>query len=71
MLERIAAWLVTFLLEYLSGKATAFIEEKAAVLRRDSERGEINEANHKAYNEALTRAERIRDAENLLNRIRA
>ncbi len=70
VLDSILAWLAGWILNYLLGKAVAATKDAAADLKRDEERGVINEANVKAYNGATTRADRIRAATDLLNGVR-
>lgn len=67
MMEGILSWIVKLLLEYLFGKAATAVQEKAKELARDKERGEINEANVKAYEEAKDRESRRRAALDLVN----
>jgi hypothetical protein len=66
----IESWLImllTKLLEVLIGKATDAISQYADKIAQDQERGEVNEANQKAYAEAVDRADRIKRAGELLN----
>lgn len=67
-LTTILEWIAGQILAYLLGKATSAIEQKAADVERDKARGEVNDANVKAYEEANDRADRIRAATDLLNR---
>ena len=69
-LESILMWLVGQVLNYFLGKATQAIQDHAADVARDKERGEINDANVKAYEEAKDRADSIKAATDLLNRVR-
>lgn len=67
----ILEWLIGWLLNWLLGKATTAIEKKTIEIARDKERGETNDANVKAYEEANDRAARIKAAQDLLNRSHA
>lgn len=64
----ILEWLAGWLLNYLLGKAISETKIKLDQLQLDKERGQINDENVAAYNEAKTREERRRDALLLLNR---
>lgn len=70
MFQAILMWLAERILNYLLGRATDAVIEKAKEVERDKERGETNEANVKAYEEALDRQARRRAALDLLNRSR-
>lgn len=70
MLESILAWIAEKILKYLLNLAAVKLEETAADLKQDQERKVTNDANIKAYNEANTRADRIKAATDLLNRTR-
>lgn len=61
-------WLLTFILDYLRKQATAAFYRAAEKKAEATKRGEINDENVKAYEEALTRKERIDAATDLLNR---
>lgn len=63
--EWLAGWLLNWLLSRLTKRAV----ETAEQVKLDHERGEINDANVKAYEEANERADRIRAAGRLLNRL--
>lgn len=62
-------WLVEQVLSYFLGKATKAIEDHAADVARDKARGEINDTNTKAYEDAVDRASSIKAATDLLNRV--
>lgn len=70
MFESILIWLAERILNYLLGRAVEAAQDKVKEIERDKERGEINEANVKAYEEAADRESRRREAVNLLNRSR-
>lgn len=63
ILEAIATWLLTQLLNYLLGKATQAVSDAQEQLKRD----QTNAANQKAYDDATTRASRVTSALALLN----
>ncbi len=67
MIETWLMWLLTKLLEILVGKATDAINKAVSDMKRDKERGEVNEANVKAYQDAVDRKSRIDAATSLLN----
>lgn len=69
-LESILIWIAEKVLNYLLGRATDAVIEHEKEVARDKERGEINDANTKAYEEANDRAARIKAATDLLNRSR-
>lgn len=69
MLEGILSWILEKVLAFLLGKATAAVTQAVDDLAEAKKRGEINEANIKAYEEAKDRADRIRSATALLNRV--
>lgn len=62
------AWILQKILDWLLSRAIAEVNERTAELVRDRERKEINEKNIKAYEESLSRMERINAAIDLLNR---
>ncbi len=68
MLESILMWLVEKILSYFLGRATQAVIDHEADVARDKERGEINDANTKKYEDAVSRADRIKAATDLLNR---
>ncbi len=61
-------WLAEKILYWLLGKAATAVQEHAAEVARDEERGKINEDNVKAYEDSKNRAERRQAALDLLNR---
>lgn len=67
-LEDILAWLVEKILIYLLNRAASAVTDAAKDMERDKERGEINDENVKAYEEANERKERIHLSLDLLNR---
>lgn len=64
----ILEWIGVQVLNYLLAYFTKKVEQKVEDIKRDEERGEINEANTKAYEDANDRAARIKAALHLLNR---
>ena len=68
MLERLASWLLAFILDYLYKKAKVAVEELVEEQKLAAERGAVNEENVRRYEEALDRKERIDAALELLNR---
>lgn len=69
-LTSILTWIAGQVLRYLLGLVTDQVIKKAEEVKRDQERGEINEANVKAYEESNDRLDRIKRAGELLNRVR-
>lgn len=69
-MEAILSWFVKKVLEVLLNKLVAYMNELSEQIKRDKERGETNEANIKAYEEALERKDRIKRATDLLNGVR-
>lgn len=69
-LESILTWILGWILKYLADKTTAAVIDKLQDVERDKQREQVNEANVKAYDEAVARADRIRAATDLLNRVR-
>lgn len=67
-LEGIAAWFMKKLLDYLLNRAIVEVNAKLAQMKLDQQRGEINEKNVKAYEEASDRRGKIDAALDLLNR---
>lgn len=67
-LEGIGAWLLKQLLAWLFNLATNAIQKHEDQVLEDKKRGEINDKNVKAYEEAQDRASRIAAALKLLNR---
>jgi hypothetical protein len=65
--EAILSWFLKKVLEVLLSRLVAFVQEKAEEIKRDKERGAVNEANQKAYDEAVDRLDRIKRAGELLN----
>ncbi len=63
-LNWLAGYIVSWLLSLLAKK----VASHAADIIQDKERGEVNEANTKKYEDAVTEEERIRAALDLLNR---
>lgn len=61
-------WIAGKILNYLLGRAVDATKEKLQEIERDKERGETNEANVKAYEEAQDRESRRKAAIDLLNR---
>lgn len=70
MLNTILSFIVTKVLEWLLRTLKVEVEEHLADLAEQKRRGEINEANVKAYEAADERKKRIEAALNLLNRNR-
>lgn len=60
-------WLLNAILTWLAAQAAKAAAERAAQLAEDRRRGQTNETNLKAYEEATDRAERIAAATALLN----
>lgn len=71
MLEKFMLKLVEAVLAWAANRAIQEANNVADKIARDKERGEINEENAKKYEGALTRAEQIRNATDLLNRVRS
>ncbi len=69
-LEGIGAWLLKQLLQYLTNLAVAEVKRIQVENALAKERGETNEANSKAYEEAVDRVARRQAALDLLNRTR-
>lgn len=67
-LDSVLTWLAEKILNYLLGKAYNAAIDVAEDLKRDKERGETNDKNIKAYEEATARKDRITAALDLLNR---
>jgi hypothetical protein len=65
--EAILSWFLKKVLEVLLSRLVAFVQERAEEIKRDKERGAVNEANQKAYDEAVDRLDRIKRAGELLN----
>lgn len=68
MLNTIITWIATKVLEWLLRLVKTSVEEYLAELAEQRKRGEINEANVKAYEEAKSRQGRIEEALRLLDR---
>ncbi len=68
MLSTFGSWLVEQILSYLLKLAVKSIETTVNQIEEDKKRGQVNEANQKAYEEAQDRASRIQAALNLLDR---
>lgn len=62
-------WIAGQILNYLLGKASDAIQTAAQQIADDKARGEINDANVKAYEDANDRASRIKSSLDLLNRV--
>lgn len=67
MIEAALVWLLTQILNYLLGIATQAVETYAAQVELDKQRGDINDANVKAYEAASDRKSRVDAALSLLN----
>lgn len=67
-LEGIGAWILEVILKWLFNLATNAVQNYEDQVAEDKRRGEINDANVKAYEEARDRASRIAAATKLLNR---
>ncbi len=67
-LTSILTWLAGKILNYLLGRAVDAAVAKAKDIEREQARGEINDANVKAYEEATTEKERLEASLSLLNR---
>lgn len=67
ILESALAWLVGQIMTYLLGRAEKAAADKLSQMAEDKKRGEINDANVKAYEEAKDRAARQAAALALLN----
>lgn len=61
-------WVAGFILQWLLEKAQAAVKDAADQVATDKERGEINAANIKAYEDAKNRAEARAAALDLINR---
>ena len=70
MLVSILEWLASWILNYLASLATTAIKDTVDDMKRDKERGEINDANVKAYEDAVSRKDRVEAALSLLNRLK-
>lgn len=66
----ILEWIAGWILNWLLGKATTAVEKKVEEMARDKERGETNDKNVQSYEDAVSRADRIKAATQLLNRNR-
>lgn len=70
MIDSILSWILEKILAFLLGKAVSAAEDKFQEIQTDKERGEVNDANTKAYEAAVDRKDRIDAALGLLNRER-
>lgn len=70
MFTGILEWLLGFLLKWLLGKLGSFASKKVEEARVQAEREGTDAENIKKYEEAQTRAERIKHATDLLNGVR-
>lgn len=68
MIDWLFSWLLEKLLNYFLGKVTVAIEDHVQQMAEDKRRGEVNDKNVKAYEEAVDRRSRINAALALLNR---
>lgn len=68
MLEGILSWLLEKILAFLLGKATTAVTQAVDDMVRDKARGQINEENVRAYEEAYDRKQKVESALKLLNR---
>ncbi len=69
-LDSIGVWIAQQVVKYLLGIAVLEVQKWKDQVELDKERGETNNANSKAYEEAVDRATRRQAALNLLNRVR-
>lgn len=67
-MSTILTWIVNAILNWLLSKAVAAVSQYEAQVADDKKRGEINDANTKAYEDAVDRQARIDAALVLLNR---
>lgn len=67
MLLGIGDWLFKAFANWLLGIATKELKKRYAQMRKDIERGKVNEKNAKRYQDAQVRLERVRAAQDLLN----
>lgn len=65
--EAILVWIAGQILNYLLGKVTTEVEDAAAQAAADAKQGAIDAANTKAYDDAVSRQDRIKSALALLN----
>lgn len=63
-------WLAEKVLNYLLGRASEAVQTKLKDVQQDKERGEVNEANVRAYQDAVDREARRKAALYLVNRTR-
>lgn len=68
IVDSILAWFAQAILNYLLGRAIQSVVDYEAIQKQDAERGKINDANTKAYEDAKTRADKIKASIALLNR---
>lgn len=71
MLERVALWFLTMILNWLYGKAKNEVNNALNDMHTDKVRGEADEINIKKYEEAKDRKTKIEAAHNLLNGTRS
>lgn len=70
MIDAILAWLLKVILDWAFARAKSEALELFERLEKEKERKEINEENIKRYEEAKSRAERIKAATALLNGVK-
>lgn len=68
-MSAVLTWLVTTILNWLAGFAAREIQRAHDKTELDKQRGEIDAANIKAHEDAKTRAEKIKAAQDLLNNL--
>lgn len=66
-MSAVLTWILTYLLNWLLGQATALAASHFAEVELDKKRDIINDENVKRYEAAQSRADRIRAATDLLN----
>lgn len=67
-MERLAAWFIKLLLDWLLKRAIDEANAKIAEMSETRRRGDLNDENSLAYEKALNRVERINESLKLLNR---
>ena len=69
MISSFFTWLVGVILKWLASRVTKEVTRRLEKIAEDKKRGRINEKNVKKYEEAKSRSEQIKAAEDLLNRV--